>query len=232
MASVVTAADDLSGVATALESLRVEDSGADIAAAEDDGGDDSGAEADATAASGSTTEKKKRKKKRKTKAKVAGAAMGDGVPTPARAPQTHMPVREVTFRGVGGHTDSYMASGQSDPPTIPVAKLFPEGHFPHGEELPHPLDCNAYRVTSEEKRYLERLHSSTVEELREAAEVHRTVRKYAQSIIRPGIRLVDMCEQIEDMNRRLVQVSHALRLRRKCALSEDMLCGVRSAVTR
>ncbi len=34
---------------------------------------------------------------------------------------------------------------------------------------------------------------------------HRTVRKHAQSIIRPGIRLVDMCESIEEMNRSLVQ---------------------------
>jgi methionyl aminopeptidase len=30
------------------------------------------------------------------------------------------------------------------------------------------------------------------------------VRKYAQSIIKPGIRLADMCEAIENMNRRLV----------------------------
>ncbi len=33
------------------------------------------------------------------------------------------------------------------------------------------------------------------------------VRKHAQSIIKPGIRLIDMCEQIEDMNRRLVQAN-------------------------
>lgn len=41
--------------------------------------------------------------------------------------------------------------------------------------------------------------------LRKAAEVHRQVRKYAQSIIRPGVRLIDICEKIEDMNRYLVR---------------------------
>ncbi len=39
---------------------------------------------------------------------------------------------------------------------------------------------------------------------REAAEVHRQVRNFAHQIIRPGIHLTDLCEQIENMNRRLV----------------------------
>jgi hypothetical protein len=56
-----------------------------------------------------------------------------------------------------------------------------------------------------EKRTLDRMNSDVYESLREAAEVHRTVRKYAQSIIRPGIVLADMCEKIENMNRSLVK---------------------------
>ena len=43
------------------------------------------------------------------------------------------------------------------------------------------------------------------ENVRKAAEVHRQVRHFAQGIIKPGIKLVDMCEQIEDMNRKLVK---------------------------
>ena len=54
---------------------------------------------------------------------------------------------------------------------------------------------------------MDRAHEDLYETLREAAEVHRTVRKHAQSIIRPGIRLADMCESIEEMNRSLVQES-------------------------
>ncbi len=45
---------------------------------------------------------------------------------------------------------------------------------------------------------------STVKNLRKAAEAHRQVRKYAQSIIRPGARLVDICNGIENMARFLI----------------------------
>jgi methionyl aminopeptidase len=43
------------------------------------------------------------------------------------------------------------------------------------------------------------------QKVRHAAEVHRQVRHYAQSFIEPGIKLADMCERIEDCNRRLVK---------------------------
>ena len=35
--------------------------------------------------------------------------------------------------------------------------------------------------------------------------MHRQVRHYAQSFIKPGIKLIDMCEEIENCNRRLVK---------------------------
>ena len=34
---------------------------------------------------------------------------------------------------------------------------------------------------------------------------YRQVRRYAQSFIQPGIKLVDMCEKLEECNRRLVK---------------------------
>ena len=40
--------------------------------------------------------------------------------------------------------------------------------------------------------------------MRKAAECHRQVRKFAQQIIRPGKRLIDVCDQIENMNRYLI----------------------------
>ena len=54
-------------------------------------------------------------------------------------------------------------------------------------------------------REKERQNSTLYEDVRHASEVHRQVRHYAQSFIKPGIKLVDMCEQIEECNRRLVQ---------------------------
>jgi len=108
-------------------------------------------------------------------------------------------------RLVTGFTDSYVAYGQTEPPTIPVANLFAPGKFPQGQIMEHPGDFNSYRMTSEEKRHLERLESDLYDKVRHAAEVHREVRKFAQSFIKPGIRLIDMCEMIENKNRELIQ---------------------------
>lgn len=55
-----------------------------------------------------------------------------------------------------------------------------------------------WRETSEEKRALERLEKDVINEVRQAAEVHRQARKYVQSIAKPGILLSDMCEKLEN----------------------------------
>lgn len=54
-------------------------------------------------------------------------------------------------------------------------------------------------------REKERLESDLYEKVRHAAEVHRQVRAYAQSFIKPGIKLIDMCEKLEETNRRLMK---------------------------
>lgn len=43
----------------------------------------------------------------------------------------------------------------------------------------------------------------TVQQLRKAAEIQRQVRRFAQSIIKPGERLIDICERLENYNRKL-----------------------------
>ncbi|CAN0045018.1 unnamed protein product [Hapterophycus canaliculatus] len=89
--------------------------------------------------------------------------------------------------------------GQTEPPTIPVEDLFEEGCFPEGEILEHPRDFNSYRITSEEKRAAERLqYAGLYDKVRKAAEVHRQVRRHAQSYIKPGIKLIDMCTMLEE----------------------------------
>ncbi|EQC25008.1 methionyl aminopeptidase [Saprolegnia diclina VS20] len=150
---------------------------------EEDDAMDGGADAGAA--------KKKKKKNKKKKKKSAGSASAG----------TKLP----PFRGVDGYTDSYIKYGQTEPPTIPVAKLFGAGSFPKGEEQNHPGDFNTYRTTSEEKRALEREGEALYDRMRYASEVHRQVRKFAQSIIKPGIRLIDMCEALENKNRELVE---------------------------
>jgi methionyl aminopeptidase len=137
----------------------------------------------------------------------AAAAATDG--SAVCGPYTGPPPSKLPLsRLVGGFTDSYVTRGQTEPPTVPVAKAHPTGLFAEGQILPHSGDFNTYRTTSEEKRHLDRLNAEAggqLQSLREAAEVHRQVRQYAQSIIKPGIPLAVMCEEIENLNRRLVQ---------------------------
>ncbi|KNC96080.1 methionine aminopeptidase 2B [Spizellomyces punctatus DAOM BR117] len=93
---------------------------------------------------------------------------------------------------------------QTEPPSIPVSKFFPDGVYPEGELVEY-KDDNAYRTTSEEKRYLERMQNDMYNDLRKAAEVHRQVRRYAQKTIKPGMAMVDIVELIENGTRTLIE---------------------------
>ena len=148
----------------------------------------------------------KKKKKKATSSSNANLTKG----TPSNKAQGRM-LNEASF------TDYYLAHGQTEPPTIPVVNLFSSDAqddtntndslppFPLGEIQPHPLESNSHRLSSAELRAQERLQSDLYSKLRHASEVHRQVRHYAQSFIRPGIRLIDMCERLEECNRLLVQ---------------------------
>ncbi|ORC89457.1 methionine aminopeptidase 2 [Trypanosoma theileri] len=82
-------------------------------------------------------------------------------------------------------------------PTVPVCEQFAYGNYPAGEIHEHPGEINAFRYSSEEKRALERVTEEQVQDLRHAAEVHRQVRRYANSFIKPGISLISMTNRIE-----------------------------------
>ncbi|KAF3550758.1 hypothetical protein DY000_02002464 [Brassica cretica] len=92
---------------------------------------------------------------------------------------------------------------QTDPPSIPVIDLFPSGEFPEGE-IQEYKDDNLWRTTSEEKREMERLQKPIYNSLRQAAEVHRQVRKYVRSIMKPGMLMIDICETLENTVRKLI----------------------------
>ncbi|KAF2325656.1 hypothetical protein GH714_032278 [Hevea brasiliensis] len=92
---------------------------------------------------------------------------------------------------------------QTDPPSIPVIELFPSGEFPEGE-IQQYKDDNLWRTTSEEKRELERLEKPIYDSVRQAAEVHRQVRKYIKGILKPGMLMTDLCETLENTVRKLI----------------------------
>ncbi|CAL4899714.1 unnamed protein product [Urochloa decumbens] len=93
---------------------------------------------------------------------------------------------------------------QTDPPSIPVDELFPSGDFPEGE-IQQYKDDNLWRTTNEEKRELERLQKPIYNSVRRAAEVHRQVRNYMRNIVKPGMLMIDLCETLENMVRKLIK---------------------------
>ena len=135
-----------------------------------------GESSDAAAPAAANKKKKKKKKKKKSSG-------GGGVKyTPAGA------VKE-----------------QTAPPTVPVTELFPNG-FPEGE-IQEYQDSNgktSWRLESEEKRELERLELDMYDNARQCAEVHREVRKYIQDWVKPGMKLIDVCETLENSVRKLL----------------------------
>ncbi|PYI00223.1 methionine aminopeptidase 2-like protein [Aspergillus sclerotiicarbonarius CBS 121057] len=85
---------------------------------------------------------------------------------------------------------------QSSPPRVLVSTLFPSG-YPIGELVPYE---NLSRTTDEELRYNSRLWDDDfLTDYRQAAEIHRQVRQYAQKeLIKPGASLTAIAEGIED----------------------------------
>jgi len=129
---------------------------------------------------------KKKKNRKKKKPAVNGVP---GVPESKNAPaQKSGPKKPV----------------QTDPPSIPVRELYPDGEFPLGQVVDYQQDFNTWRTSSEEKRAIERMSVDLYNDMRHGAEVHRQVRSFARSIIKPGIKLWDMCDQIENMTRKLI----------------------------
>lgn len=59
-------------------------------------------------------------------------------------------------------------------------------------------ESNLYNLyTEEEAKMKDSLYEEKIFCLRRAAEVHREVRRYAQSFFRPGVKLVDAVKRLE-----------------------------------
>ncbi|KAJ2745121.1 Methionine aminopeptidase 2 [Coemansia sp. BCRC 34301] len=96
------------------------------------------------------------------------------------------------------------AAGQTSPPSIPVSQLFPNNSYPVGQICDY-VDDNKYRTTSEEMRAKDLLNEQQLTDLRRAAEVHREVRQYVRTTIRPGMDLTTIAEMVENGTRTLVE---------------------------
>src|SRR3989338_9767696 len=89
---------------------------------------------------------------------------------------------EQTIRLLGNWpVDSF---GQTMPASKPVAEIFKNKLYPKGEILEYPID-NERRTKDATFARREEILQAGWEDLRRAAECHRQVRKYAQTIIKP-----------------------------------------------
>lgn len=89
-----------------------------------------------------------------------------------------------------------------------ISKEFSNKRYPVGETCEY-KDENRARVTDEEKRALDREMDETwLNDLRKAAEVHRTVRKHAQEYVKPGVSMTDIAERIESEVQQLAEGNH------------------------
>ncbi|EKX73412.1 methionine aminopeptidase, putative [Theileria equi strain WA] len=85
-----------------------------------------------------------------------------------------------------------------------VVSQFKGKKYPEGEVCEY-YGSGASRVSAEEKRHLEKISSDRYNDMRKAAEVHRQVRRYIQSVIKPGVRCLDLVNAVETKTKELIE---------------------------
>jgi methionyl aminopeptidase len=138
----------------------------------------------------STAVAKKKKKRNKKKSLEAPAAA---------LPPFSIPAQDNSCFRLVGNWKAQAASLQSDPPTQPVR------HFPLGEI--HDYRSNPARYSTTEAKEKDKVQETDYNNIRRAAECHRNVRKYAQSYIRPGMAMIDICQKLEAKTLELIEAN-------------------------
>jgi len=141
---------------------------------------------------------------------AAAVENGDKEPTVEGGEQTAAKKKKNKKKkdGAGGGGEVKVAKTQTEPPTVPISELFPNGDLPVGQIMEHPIvndDLKAKeRYGSEEARAFDRLQIDMYNEVRQAAEAHRQTRQYIQRWVKPGMKMIDICEELEKTARRLI----------------------------
>ena len=163
--------------------------------------------------------KKKKNTKKPVQESVEGcstveeAANGDALPSgdPDQTKKSKKKKKKANDTAPGGETNPAavdMPKAQTNPPTVPVSHLFPDGQFPIGQIMDHPVgqsDTTAKnRFNSEEARAVDRLQIDLYNEVRQAAEAHRQTRQHIQSWVKPGMKMIDICEELEKTARIMI----------------------------
>ncbi|KAI5963155.1 MAP2 [Candida pseudojiufengensis] len=94
---------------------------------------------------------------------------------------------------------------------VSIDSSYPDGIFPEGEWQEYQLDSTKQRITDEEKRYLDRQFNNKWEDFRKGAEIHRRVRQKAKSSIKPGMKMIEIADLIENSIRTYTNNDHTLK---------------------
>ena len=173
---------------------------------------------------GVSVESKSKKKKNKKKpvpesvegcSTVEEASNGDALPSgdPDQTKKSKKKKKKANSSDTAPNGETNPATldlpkAQTNPPTVPVSHLFPDGQFPIGQIMDHPVgqsDTTAKnRFNSEEARAVDRLQLDLYNEVRQAAEAHRQTRQHIQSWVKPGMKMIDICEELEKTARLMI----------------------------
>jgi len=158
-------------------------------------------------------EKKKKKRNRKKKG-AGGGGEGEDETKPednakeepvneGGAPKDEGASKKKNKKKKGGG-----AKVQTDPPSLPVSELFPNGNFPEGQIMEHHIALDDQkakdRFNREEARAMDRLQLDMYKEVRQAAEAHRQTRQHIQKWVKPGMTMIDICQELESTARKLI----------------------------
>ncbi|KAI4835392.1 methionine aminopeptidase 2-like protein [Aureobasidium sp. EXF-8845] len=90
---------------------------------------------------------------------------------------------------------------QTTPPRVALANIF-HGKYPEGEIVEYAIhDETLQRTTSAELRHQDAVNNMDdgfLNDYRNAAEVHRQVRQYVQTIAKPGVTMSKLADEIEE----------------------------------
>ncbi|KAG9724747.1 methionine aminopeptidase, partial [Aureobasidium melanogenum] len=91
---------------------------------------------------------------------------------------------------------------QTAPPRVALADIFHGNKCPEGEIVEYAVkDDNLRRTTSAELRHqdaIKNMDDDFLSDYRKAAEVHRQVRQYVQTIAKPGVTMSKLADEIEE----------------------------------
>uniref|UniRef100_A0A914IAA2 Methionine aminopeptidase 2 n=1 Tax=Globodera rostochiensis TaxID=31243 RepID=A0A914IAA2_GLORO len=139
-------------------------------------------------------------KKKATKKKGKGEGSGQSVEK-----------QEEVDGGVVEKTDEVQEWTSAINALKPIDQQFADHKYPQGQICEYRINNDdrtaINRMTNEEKKALDSSYEEIYNDFRRAAESHRQTRKYVKSWIKPGMKLIDICERLEAHSRRMINES-------------------------